>query len=332
MIEKYYEILGVNAASKLGDIKKAYRQKAMVLHPDVNKTPGAHERFVLLVEAYEYLVDLKSGKIPQVEEVPDARSEPRARQAQERAENYARMKYREFKKQSEHKGGRALEVVADHLNLLFSLILSIVILVALTTAMDVLGFFIGLFLATVILYTSYKGVEEGVDFSRLKKALGLLMFNRVFAGLMLFLVNVFVLLMIGFQTLITLNLLFGLYGGFMLGGLVFALLIKRYRKKFFVRFISLCFSPFLVSLFLLLNYFLSSGPYQESYYFVKETYQTRKGPRESAFIILEYHAYDDFEGIRSFIDFDSLSFKSKITYTFETGLFGWRVMKDYKLQ
>ena len=38
----------------MGDIKKAYRQKAKLLHPDRNKSPNANEQFVQLKRAFEY--------------------------------------------------------------------------------------------------------------------------------------------------------------------------------------------------------------------------------------------------------------------------------------
>lgn len=54
----YYEILGVNREADEKEIKKAYRQKARKLHPDVNKDdPNAEENFKELSEAYEILSD-----------------------------------------------------------------------------------------------------------------------------------------------------------------------------------------------------------------------------------------------------------------------------------
>ena len=52
----YYEILEVTKTSSAGEIKKAYRKKAMEFHPDRN--PGnaeAEEKFKEASEAYEVL-------------------------------------------------------------------------------------------------------------------------------------------------------------------------------------------------------------------------------------------------------------------------------------
>jgi molecular chaperone DnaJ len=51
----YYEILGVSRDAGKEDIKKAYRRLARKYHPDVNKEPGAEERFKEISRAYEIL-------------------------------------------------------------------------------------------------------------------------------------------------------------------------------------------------------------------------------------------------------------------------------------
>src|SRR4051795_12827937 len=55
----YYEILGVSRDATPEQIKKAYRQLAMKLHPDVATEPGASDRFKKVAEAYEVLQDPK---------------------------------------------------------------------------------------------------------------------------------------------------------------------------------------------------------------------------------------------------------------------------------
>ena len=59
----YYEILGVGKNATEGEIKKAFRQKARELHPDVNKADHAEEQFKELGEAYEVLSDVQKRQI-----------------------------------------------------------------------------------------------------------------------------------------------------------------------------------------------------------------------------------------------------------------------------
>jgi molecular chaperone DnaJ len=51
----YYELLGVGRDASEGEIKRAFRQLARELHPDVSEEPDAEERFREVVEAYEVL-------------------------------------------------------------------------------------------------------------------------------------------------------------------------------------------------------------------------------------------------------------------------------------
>jgi curved DNA-binding protein len=53
----YYEALGVPRDASAEDIRRAYRRLARQYHPDVNKEPGAEDRFKEISEAYEVLRD-----------------------------------------------------------------------------------------------------------------------------------------------------------------------------------------------------------------------------------------------------------------------------------
>ena len=53
----YYAALGVKRDASADEVKKAYRKLAQKFHPDVNKDPGAEEKFKEVAEAYQTLKD-----------------------------------------------------------------------------------------------------------------------------------------------------------------------------------------------------------------------------------------------------------------------------------
>ncbi len=53
----YYDLLGVGRDADADSLKRAYRRLARQYHPDINKEPGAEERFKEIGRAYEVLGD-----------------------------------------------------------------------------------------------------------------------------------------------------------------------------------------------------------------------------------------------------------------------------------
>ncbi|MDN4164155.1 DnaJ domain-containing protein [Cytophagales bacterium LB-30] len=56
MHAKYYQCLGLTENANKAQVKRAYRQLALSLHPDRNPDPKAHARFIEVSEAYEILM------------------------------------------------------------------------------------------------------------------------------------------------------------------------------------------------------------------------------------------------------------------------------------
>ena len=57
MLYDFYKILDIPRSASSEDIKRAYRNKAKLIHPDINNSPKANEVFVVVNEAYETLSD-----------------------------------------------------------------------------------------------------------------------------------------------------------------------------------------------------------------------------------------------------------------------------------
>ena len=53
----FYQLLGVSRSADADTLKRAYRKLARQYHPDINKAPGAEEKFKEIGRAYEVLAD-----------------------------------------------------------------------------------------------------------------------------------------------------------------------------------------------------------------------------------------------------------------------------------
>src|SRR5690606_32106501 len=76
----YYAILGISPDADASAIKKAYRRRAMELHPDRNPGPEATRQFQLLIQAYQTLGD--DDKRRQYDAQEPERQKARAQQTQ----------------------------------------------------------------------------------------------------------------------------------------------------------------------------------------------------------------------------------------------------------
>ena len=60
MIPNHYKKLEIEPTATKDEIKKAYRRLALKYHPDKNKSPDAHEKFIAINEAYLLLYDIEA--------------------------------------------------------------------------------------------------------------------------------------------------------------------------------------------------------------------------------------------------------------------------------
>ena len=97
MYSAYCKILGVNANSSLEDVKRAYRQKAKVLHPDINSSPDAHTEFIRTKQAFEFIQRYRTCQALYRKRVSYYRERTRAKPQNGRYYRYENVKYRASK-------------------------------------------------------------------------------------------------------------------------------------------------------------------------------------------------------------------------------------------
>jgi hypothetical protein len=127
-INDYYEILGIQSNASIDDIKKAYRKKARLYHPDINPDPDAKDHFISITEAYEFLIAnyLKIKTDDQLyQQAMDDWRKYRQDRSRKRASVYARSSYETFKSTKFYKTTR----IFDGTSIIFSFIVSIMVLV-----------------------------------------------------------------------------------------------------------------------------------------------------------------------------------------------------------
>ena len=108
-MKDYYFILGVSRNASNSEIKTAYRNGCKQFHPDKNAHPDAKLRFIEIHEAYEFLGDEKQRKAYDL--AHNRRVTPSYQQyyqqkeyaARNRAREYARQDFEEFKKSKYYK-------------------------------------------------------------------------------------------------------------------------------------------------------------------------------------------------------------------------------------
>jgi DnaJ domain len=124
----YYELLGLPVNSTVEEIKKAYRRKARLYHPDINPAPDAKDLFISITEAYEFLL-ANHDKIKTDEKAYEQAMEDWRKYRQDRsrmrATVYARTSYNTFKNTKFYKTTR----IFDGTTIIFSFIVSIMVLI-----------------------------------------------------------------------------------------------------------------------------------------------------------------------------------------------------------
>lgn len=330
MLHSSYQLLNITENASVEEIKKAYRAKAFMLHPDKNPSPFAKEEFIALTEAYEELLAVKSGHYNAYASLFDQtqqRQEKEREAAKQRARAYAQMRYEEFEKTEAAQTLNAVNIIFDHLIFLFVCSLLLAIPAVLTHFYEFTGIILSGFFLLGVARPLLGYVKHLFNLKQLWLALMSLVETYFFRYVILSATNLFVVLKVGLQTLLPAYITLLVV---MVPALVCYYLVFKKKQQTQRSFISFCLIPLMVNCLFLLNYWGSSNATFEYYEIWDETTQEKTASHQSTLIQLENNAYSDYTGVRLFADISQMQNRSRIVYQFENGLLGLKVLKKYE--
>ena len=124
----YYKILGLTPDSTVEDIKKAYRVKARQYHPDINHAPDAKDLFIIITEAYDFLISyhekIKNDEDAYHQAMDDWRKY-RQHRSRKRAHAYARAPYSTFKNSNYYRTTR----IFDGTTIIYGFIVAVMVII-----------------------------------------------------------------------------------------------------------------------------------------------------------------------------------------------------------
>lgn len=325
-----YQILGLLPTATLDEIKKAYRAKAFVLHPDKNTAPDAQQQFVALTEAYEEAIAQKTTafkKYTSPFQDLEQRQQREREAARRRAQEYARMRYEEFEKTEAAQTINAVNVIFDHFIFLFVCVLILAVPMVLTYLYDFTGIILGLLFLLAIGRPVFGYIKRYFQPQQLWLALMSLVETFFFRFTILTATNLYILLKVGLQTMLPLPVsLVIIIAPALLYYFIWGKKAEPKQRSFF----AICIVPLIMNGLFMLNFWGSSNPTIEQYEIWDEQTQTKTPTHQNTLIMLENDVYSNYIGIRIFSDIRVMQNNEHIIYQFEKGLLGIRVMKEYR--
>ncbi len=347
----YYQTLGITHRATLTEIKAAYRKMARLYHPDVSKDPEAEDKFVEINEAYEYLINRRTGKVysepqkkyqppPQPVKTHEEWIREQQQEARERARRHAQMKYRAFKNSSYYKNEMALEIIGDNF-MFYSLVAFTIIPAIVGLSFDS---FYGFFLSGIIgfigrpVWEGAQKEESNIRLSLLFSAIFRILNSKVFKLFVMIAINLFIFIKVVMHTLIPLGITFILLLASIAAGYALVRTSKRIKKNAYTRSLyGFVIVPALYQSLFVINFVFATNATTETYRYrlhtTKYQYGNNKKPSvdDTPILKLENDAYERYVGIRFLWRPEQIRFGSYIEYHFAEGLLGIRVMRSYNI-
>ena len=325
MSQKYYDILGVKSDASLQEIKRAFRIRAKHIHPDVNKSVDAHEQFVLLNEAYEFLTR------PKVFKTQEDWVRQEKERVRKRAAHYARMKHQEYMNSPAYKAMSSFNDILDYVYVLFGMVFLLLI--------PVLGYSFGgwvglcfalpIFILAVVIAFRYIANAQIASFRELQKSIYFLVFRPAFLWFLGAAFSVVVLFKIGLNSIHIRWICLGMFVLMWLGSKIKDRSIGHFNKIKDIK--RLILITLLINVLILINSIFARGEFTEVYAYRSISADSPNNLPESTLLKLENDSYACCPVLRLFPDYLEVLENTHVVYTFEDGLFMGKVLKRAKL-
>ena len=329
-MQSNYSILGIQENSTINEVKKAYRKKAKLLHPDRNNSKNAHQEFIELNKAYEEIIYLKTNKSSSSNKFEEELRRERE-EARKRAERHAQMKYEEYINSDFYKNSQAAIDVFNQLYVISSILLLLTpFIFYLFKGLKGLG--MGMIITFI--FTGYWGRIFKMkiqlnpksffsSFLRLSKTTSFKLLAISATNLVLFFNYTLNTEISAFYLILFIIILIGYY--------IYSSK-SRFQKIKFDKELSINNLKILLAFnsFFAINclFAFNEGIY-ETYNFQHQLTNTNE---KTTYIHLENSKYNNQPWFRTFFDYDAMVDKNKITYTFKNGCLGLRVLVNSEFE
>jgi len=328
-LKSYYELLGVKENCSIEELRSAYRRKAKEVHPDRNKQANAHQQFLYLQQAFDYL---ENQKLTNKTVDYDGWMHKAAHIVREQAAaSHPEIKETPASK-FDKKAVLLINELVDYSLYFFAFgVLTFRLIYLLLNYEQTTVFSIAMYLLVFLPIGIWIIKATGpISIPRVVACYKEAILSTSFLVFVTTVLNFILFFKIGFRTLIPIS---GIFLAYLL--IVAAIyLLMRFSKLIKTHFNSLivlfCFAPLVMGSLLAINYFIHFNTTVESYscYSVANNSANGRGQR-STLIELEDKKYQEYLGLRFFYNLRDIK-SNRINYTFADGILGFRVMTHYE--
>lgn len=335
---KYYRILNIPVGSTKKEVKRAFRRKAMLTHPDRNPNPNAKAQFLEVNTAYEILTGQRALPKRKPAAHPGAnrpsKTNPQSTYSKaatdretrrEKMKEARRKKEEAYRNSPQFKKDLAIGIILDQIGYILAalLLLTIPFILFFSPTVGSVLAMLFLSLSSPLWYKALFTSQKTINLKHLRLALKYVYGNTHFRYYIFGALNISAILVFIFNTFIYFSLVLFL--------MALPALFLAARQEFFNKktennqwFKASSLGPLLVNLFFVVNFTFSHST-QDEYYAVAPKYNQAS----NFFISFRQGDYDDYPSIRFFMTYKTNNFPYVWLKT-ETGLFGIRVLKHYE--